>query len=104
MIDNLAVLRVLDKMNRLGPAAVRDLLTTGRRDDSGAWTGGCGLSGVQADLILEFMKCTEGARSDEHAIARMRVWFDVMTMPPAGLDALRAYLVKRGAMAEGAAP
>ena len=91
MIDNLAVLRCLDKIDRLGPAAVRELLTVGRRDDSGAWTEGCGLSGVQADIIFEFMKCTEGARSGEHAIARMRLWFDVMTMTPAEIDVLRTY-------------
>ncbi len=48
----LAVLRAIDKLDRLGPVAVRSLLGDGRKDDSGDYTSGAGLSVDQIDLVL----------------------------------------------------
>jgi len=49
------VLRAIDKLDRLGRDGVRALLGEGRRDESGDFTKGAGLSGEQADLVMAFM-------------------------------------------------
>jgi histidyl-tRNA synthetase len=49
------VLRAIDKMDRLGEAGVRALLGAGRKDDSGDFTKGAGLSEAQADKILRLL-------------------------------------------------
>ncbi|PJI92853.1 histidyl-tRNA synthetase [Yoonia maricola] len=50
------VLRAIDKLDRLGPDGVRALLGEGRKDDSGDFTKGAGLSETQADLIMMFVE------------------------------------------------
>lgn len=47
-------LRAIDKLDRLGVDGVRALLGAGRKDESGDFTTGAGLSQTQADLILAF--------------------------------------------------
>ena len=49
------VLRAIDKMDRLGEEGVRALLGAGRRDDSGDFTKGAGLSNAQAEVIMAFV-------------------------------------------------
>ncbi len=56
----LTVLRAIDKLDRLGESGVRELLGPGRRDDSGDFTKGAGLSETAIDFILE-----ERLQSDE---------------------------------------
>ena len=51
----LTVLRAIDKLDRLGPEAVALLLGAGRKDESGDFTKGAGLSSAQADNILRFV-------------------------------------------------
>ena len=51
----LAVLRSIDKLDRLGPDEVALLLTQGRTDESGDVTKGAGLGVEQADTILQFL-------------------------------------------------
>ena len=51
----LKVLRAADKLDRLGPRGVFDLLTNGRKDESGDFTDGAGLSGPQADNVMRFL-------------------------------------------------
>jgi histidyl-tRNA synthetase len=48
------VMRAIDKLDRLGPDGVRALIGPGRRDESGDFTPGAGLSDAQADVILGF--------------------------------------------------
>ena len=48
------VLRAIDKLDRLGVEGVRALLGEGRRDDSGDFTKGAGLSEAQIDAITNF--------------------------------------------------
>ena len=57
------VLRAIDKMDRLGEQGVRDLLGDGRKDESGDFTKGAGLSAEQADKILAFVQATAGDNS-----------------------------------------
>ncbi|MFN3293435.1 MAG: ATP phosphoribosyltransferase regulatory subunit, partial [Gemmobacter sp.] len=49
------VLRAIDKIDRLGDAGVRALLGAGRKDESGDFTKGAGLSDAQADVVMGFM-------------------------------------------------
>jgi len=52
----LTVLRAVDKLDRLGIEGVRLLLGPGRRDESGDFTKGAGLSNDQIDTIAEFLR------------------------------------------------
>ncbi|MCF2522206.1 histidine--tRNA ligase [Bradyrhizobium sp. G127] len=51
----LTVLRAIDKLDRLGPGGVFQLLTTGRKDESGDVTAGANLSSPQADNVMRFL-------------------------------------------------
>jgi histidyl-tRNA synthetase len=48
----LTVLRAIDKLDRLGIDGVRQLLGEGRKDESGDFTKGAGLSQVEATFVL----------------------------------------------------
>ena len=50
------VLRAIDKIDRLGPEGVRALLGEGRKDESGDFTKGAGLSAEQAENIMAFVE------------------------------------------------
>jgi histidyl-tRNA synthetase len=50
----LAVLRAIDKFDRVGEEGVRQLLGKGRRDDSGDFTKGAQLTEAQIGAVLEF--------------------------------------------------
>src|SRR3954453_974484 len=52
--QKLAVLRAVDKLDRLGPDGVRLLLGEGRKDESGDFTKGAGLNGAAAERVLAF--------------------------------------------------
>jgi histidyl-tRNA synthetase len=65
-----AVMRAIDKLDRLGPDGVRALLGPGRRDESGDVAPGAGLAEEQAGLILAFL---DARRADPAATcARLR--------------------------------
>ncbi|NLH83431.1 MAG: histidine--tRNA ligase [Phyllobacteriaceae bacterium] len=58
----LTVLRAIDKLDKIGPEGVRDLLGAGRLDQSGDFTPGAGLTDVQIRDLLRFVKSTPGMR------------------------------------------
>ena len=64
------VLRAIDKIDRLGEDGVRALLGAGRKDESGDFTKGAGLSEAQADVVMGFTS----AKRDTGAatVARLR--------------------------------
>ena len=53
--DRDAVLRTIDKFDKVGETGVRELLTTGRLDASGAFIDGVGLSADQAEPVVAFL-------------------------------------------------
>ena len=61
--QKLAVLRAVDKLDRLGADGVKDLLGEGRKDESGAFTRGAGLSAAAAESVLAFVEAAAGTRS-----------------------------------------
>ena len=58
------VLRTIDKFDKIGESGVRSLLTKGRLDKSGAFIDGVGLSSVQADGVIAFLKA-KGKKTDD---------------------------------------
>ena len=78
----LTVLRAFDKLDRLGKEGVRALLGHGRKDESGDFTKGAGLSDRDANLLLEFVTPVEptlniaasGATESDILFAMPRSW------------------------------
>ena len=62
--QKLAVLRAVDKLDRLGPEGVRLLLGEGRKDESGAFTKGAGLDAAAAEAVLAFTAAGTDGRSE----------------------------------------
>jgi histidyl-tRNA synthetase len=54
----------VDKLDRLGADGVRLLLGEGRKDESGAFTKGAGLSARAAEQVLAFIAAGGGTRSE----------------------------------------
>lgn len=60
----LTILRALDKLDRLGPEGVADLLGEGRMDESGDFTKGAGLDKDRAAKVLAFATAGRDTRGD----------------------------------------
>ncbi|MHA6264863.1 histidine--tRNA ligase [Arenibacterium sp. CAU 1754] len=58
--DRDAVLRTIDKFDKVGESGVRELLTKGRLDASGAYIDGVGLSEDQAEPVIAFLTSKAG--------------------------------------------
>ena len=68
--QKLAVLRAVDKLDRLGTSGVTALLGAGRKDESGAFTKGAELGSAAIDAVLAFVEAgrpTRGATLDRLA-------------------------------------
>lgn len=94
-MDKTQILRSIDKLDRLGVEGVKHLLTVGRRDDSGAWTPGCGLTEYQADaLLLAIVPVTTD--NSVNTLQRLVRWHAVMAMPNDKLQTLYERLDRAG--------
>jgi histidyl-tRNA synthetase len=62
--QRLTVLRAIDKLDRLGIDAVKLLLGPGRKDESGDFTPGAGLSEAQAEPVIAFVETVGADRLD----------------------------------------
>ena len=60
--QKLAVLRAVDKLDRLGVDGVTALLGAGRKDESGAFTKGAGLGSAAAGSVLAYLSAGGGGR------------------------------------------
>ena len=65
------VLRAVDKLDRLGMEGVKDLLGKGRKDPSGDFTPGAGLTDGQIETVLGFVGAGEGATSRAEVCDRL---------------------------------
>lgn len=63
-VQKLAVLRAVDKLDRLGPEGVRLLLGEGRKDESGDFTKGAGLNAAGAEAVLAFVGAGLSGRAE----------------------------------------
>jgi len=59
-----AVLRAIDKLDRLGPQAVRQLLGAGRKDESGDFTRGAELVAEAIERVVALTEVTADARGE----------------------------------------
>jgi len=59
-----AVLRAIDKLDRLGPQAVRQLLGAGRKDESGDFTRGAELGAAAIERVVALTEVNAAARGD----------------------------------------
>jgi len=59
----LTVMRAIDKLDRVGIQGVLQLLTDGRKDESGDFTKGAGLSEAQADNVMRFLGFSQDVTS-----------------------------------------
>ncbi len=80
------VLRAIDKIDRLGDAGVRALLGEGRKDESGDFTKGAGLSADQAEVVMGFVS----AKRDSGAatVARLRELVGASVLGAEGVNEL----------------
>ncbi len=81
----LIVLRAMDKLDRLGETGVADLLMAGRRDESGDFSPGAGLSRESAEQVLGFLRAGTGAADRGAALAELAP----LVGPHAGAEGLR---------------
>jgi histidyl-tRNA synthetase len=95
----LAVLRAIDKLDRLGIEGVRELLGGGRKDESGDFTRGAGLEKKQIDKIVVFALLQEGHMTELEDVtnlppsARVKRG-SVMTFSPAESPEDKSYFVE----------
>jgi histidyl-tRNA synthetase len=80
------VLRAIDKMDRLGEAGVRALLGAGRKDESGDFTNGAGLSDEKAGIVLSFTKARRDTNAD--TTAALRALVETSSIGLEGIDEL----------------
>jgi histidyl-tRNA synthetase len=80
------VLRAIDKIDRLGVEGVQALLGEGRKDDSGDFTKGAGLSAEQAHRILAFV-APDAADEEEH-LQQIGTLISTSAIGAAGLNEL----------------
>ncbi|WP_054005745.1 histidine--tRNA ligase [Cypionkella psychrotolerans] len=94
------VLRTIDKIDRLGDAGVRALLGAGRKDESGDFTKGAGLSDAQADVVMGFTS----AKRDTGAatVARLRELVGGSVIGAEGVDELESIAALLDAQGYGA--
>jgi len=65
------VLRAIDKLDRLGLDGVRALLGEGRKDESGDFTRGAGLSPGQAEVVMNYVCAGDIVGPEPEDIARL---------------------------------
>ena len=81
-----AVLRTIDKFDKVGEDGVRELLGKGRLDASGAYIDGVGLSADQAEPVLAFL--TSKANDVAATLDNLRAAVGPSDMGAAGVDEL----------------
>lgn len=94
------VLRQIDKFDKVGEAGVRELLTTGRTDASGAEIEGVGLDASQAEPVLRFLT----SKGDDNAttLENLRAAVGGSAIGAEGVDELAQIAAMLDAMGMGA--
>lgn len=81
-----AVLRTIDKFDKVGEAGVRELLGKGRLDASGAYIDGVGLAPEQAEPVLAFLTSKGG--DNAATLANLRAAIGTSAIGAKGVDEL----------------
>ena len=80
------VLRAIDKLDRLGLAGVSALLGPGRKDESGDFTKGAGLTDDQAQRVLAFV--APDAKDEEAHLSQIATLIAASKTGAGGLNEL----------------
>lgn len=94
------VLRQIDKFDKVGEAGVRELLTTGRTDASGAEIEGVGLDASQAEPVLRFL--TSKGDDNGTTLENLRAAVGGSAVGAEGVDELAQIAAMLDAMGMGA--
>jgi histidyl-tRNA synthetase len=81
-----AILRTIDKFDKVGEAGVRELLGKGRLDASGAYIDGVGLAKEQAEPVIAFL--TSKGADNEATLANLRAAVGESAIGAEGVDEL----------------
>lgn len=81
-IDPVKVYRAIDKKDRVGIQGVFDLLTNGRRDPSGDFMPGAGLSSGQAMAFIHVLTASPSDPHERRIGERLRLmaWLDTVVI------------------------
>lgn len=93
------VLRVIDKFDKIGESGVFALLTTGRRDESGAFIDGIGLADEEAAVVLAFL--TSKGADNAATLANLRAAVGTSATGAEGVDELQQISDMLAAMGVG---
>jgi histidyl-tRNA synthetase len=81
-----SIMRTLDKFDKVGVEGIRELLTGGRRDQSGAFIDGVNLSNKMAEGFIDFLSAR--GSSNKETIARLRQVLSYSAVGQEGIDEL----------------
>jgi histidyl-tRNA synthetase len=87
-LQRLRTLRAIDKLDRLGPDAVAQLLGEGRKDASGDYTKGAGLSVAGIKAVLAYTRAGHENMAD--TLAALHPLMGASEVGKAGMDELQA--------------
>ena len=93
------VLRTIDKFDKVGEEGVRQLLTSGRKDESGAYIDGVGLTPEQAAPVLAFL--TSKGADNAATLANLRAAVGTSVTGAEGVDELQQISDMLAAMGVG---
>ncbi|MCV2446951.1 histidine--tRNA ligase [Paracoccus sp. DMF] len=93
------VLRTIDKFDKVGEEGVRQLLTSGRKDESGAFIDGVGLSPEQAGPVLAFL--TSKGADNAATLANLRAAVGASAVGAEGVEELAQIADMLAAMGVG---
>ncbi len=94
------VLRAIDKIDRLGDEGVRALLGAGRKDESGDFTKGAGLTAEQAEVVMGFTNAKRASGAE--TVARLRELVGTSVMGGEGVAELETIAALLDAQGYGA--
>lgn len=86
--NGLAVLRAIDKLDRLGIKGVQELLGEGRKDESGDFTPGAKLSSQQIQLVLDYLQAGQDTSSRDGVLANLTTLVNNTRTGSAGIEEL----------------
>jgi histidyl-tRNA synthetase len=78
----LTVLRAIDKYDRLGEVGVRELLGSGRTDESGDFTPGARLDADQSDYVISVITHQPGFQVTSDGMDRVKGWNEALKQHP----------------------
>ncbi len=81
------VLRAIDKLDRLGDGGVRELLSLGRKDESGDFTKGAELTNEQIERVMAFVRPSGEPKAD--VLTEIRWAIQESSTGQAGVESLR---------------